>query len=209
MEVEVKFNTPVEWIKKIVQTHSAEIKIRDIRSNSEGTKDLIEIFSPAGKVAGMSKVLYDNEHTKRDYLSIADDFHATAIVDANECPICKTIHNWDLFLTEAYSDSYGNIVMKWLVPDEATVLGFLERMEKDGVRFELLRKRTLTKKADLTARQEFVVRTALDLGFFDYPKKINLEGLSKRLNVSYVTLAEILRRAEKNIISSYLKRKQE
>ena len=42
-----------------------------------------------------------------------------------------------------------------------------------------------------------------------YPKKVNLEGLSRRLKVSYVTLAEILRRAEKNIISSYFKKKEE
>lgn len=207
MEVEIKFNTPVEWIKKIVQTHSAEIKIRDIRSSQEGVKDLVEIFSPEGKVEGLSATLNKENLSKKNHTTIVDDYHATAIVDANECSICKTIHNWDLFLTEAYSDDHGNMIMQWLVPDEVTISGFLKRLEDDGVQFELIKKRTLSKRGDITARQEFVVKTALDLGFFDYPKKINLEGLSGRLNVSYVTLAEILRRAEKNIISSYFKKK--
>lgn len=207
MEVEIKFKTPVEWIRNIVQTHSAEIKIRDIRTSSEGVKDLVEIFSPKGKVESLSAALYKGDHSKEEHLKIMDDYHATAIVNANECSICKKIHNWDLFLTEAYSDEYGNMTMQWMVPDETTVSAFLHRLEEDGVKFELLKKRNLSKKGDITARQEFVVKTALELGFFDYPKKINLEGLSKRLNVSYVTLAEILRRAEKNIISSYFKKR--
>lgn len=119
------------------------------------------------------------------------------------------MEKWDLFLTEAFTKGDGNILMRLLVPDDATAVSFLKRLEDDGVKFSLVKKRNLTRKSDLTARQEFVVRTAFDLGFFDYPKKVNLEGLSERLNVSFVTLSEILRRAEKNIISSYFRQKRE
>lgn len=207
MEVEIKFKEPVGWIRDLVQSHSASIRIRDIRMSGDGVKDLLEVFSPSGKIQGLSTELLDLKRADRDNVTIVDDSHATAIVNAHECAVCKTILNWDLFLTEAYSTDSGDIIMKWLVPDESTVGGFLKRLEEDGVKFELVRKRALSRRSDITARQEFVVKTALELGFFDYPKKVNLEGLSKRLNVSYVTLAEILRRAEKNIISSYFKKK--
>ncbi|MHB8359511.1 MAG: helix-turn-helix domain-containing protein [Thermoplasmataceae archaeon] len=209
MEVEMEFKQPVKWIRDVVQTHSASIRIRDIRMSSEGARDLIEIFMPGGEVKGLSSELIEQKRTKIDNVTIMDDSHATAIVNAHECAVCRAILNWDLFLTEAYSNETGDIIMKWLVPDEATIKGFLDRLEEDGVQFELLKKRALTKRGDITARQEYVVKTALELGFFDYPKKVNLEGLSRRLNVSYVTLAEILRRAEKNIISSYFKKKEE
>ena len=209
MEVEMEFKQPVKWIRDVVQTHSASIRIRDIRMSSEGARDLIEIFMPGGEVKGLSSELIEQKRTKIDNVTIMDDSHATAIVNAHECAVCRAILNWDLFLTEAYSNETGDIIMKWLVPDEATVKGFLDRLEEDGVQFELLKKRALTKRGDITARQEYVVKTALELGFFDYPKKVNLEGLSRRLKVSYVTLAEILRRAEKNIISSYFKKKEE
>lgn len=209
MEVEIEFKAPVEWIRDIVETHSASIKIRDIRMSREGVRDLLEIFLPGGEMKGFSSELVEQKRTSRDNVTIVDDSHATAIVNAHECAVCKAILNWDLFLTEAYSNDSGDIIMKWLVPDEATVKGFLDRLEVDGVKFELLRKRALSKRSDITTRQEYVVKTALELGFFDYPKKVNLEGLSKRLNVSYVTLAEILRRAEKNIISSYFRKKKE
>lgn len=208
MEVEIEFKEPVAWIKDLVETHSASIRIRDIRMSGEGVKDLLEIFMPSGKIEGFSSELLDKKRVDKDNVTIVDDTHATAIVNAHECAVCKSILKWDLFLAEAYSTDSGDIIMKWLVPDEATVGGFLGRLEEDGVKFELLKKRALSKRSDITARQEFVVKTALELGFFDYPKKVNLEGLSKRLNVSYVTLAEILRRAEKKIISSYFKKKE-
>lgn len=209
MEIEIKFKTPASWISSLVETHSARIKIRDIRRSEEGVKDLVEIFSPMGKIQGVSSDLVDQKMTQDRHFTMVDDSHATAIVDANGCAICSTILNWDLFLVEANSDDYGDVIMRWLVPDENTASGFLSRLEEDGVKFELVKKRNLSKRGDITARQEFVVKTALDLGFFDYPKKVNLEGLSKRLNVSYVTLAEILRRAEKHIISSYFKKNAE
>ncbi len=207
MEVELQFRAPAEWIKILVESHSARIKIRDIRRSKEGVKDLVEIFAPAGDIKGLSSGLLKETETTEDHLTMVDENHATAIVNAGQCPICSVILNWDLFLVEAYSTDSGDMIMRWLVPDEATVSGFLARLDEDGVKFELIKKRNLTKRGDITSRQEYVVKTALDLGFFDYPKKVNLEGLSKRLNVSYVTLAEILRRAEKNIISSYFKKK--
>lgn len=196
------------WIKTLAESHSARVKILDVRKNRQGVKDLVEIFSPAGGVAELSSELVKQLSLDKDDLSMVDEHHATAIISAHECPICMEMNNWDLFLIEAYSRESGDIVMKWLVPDEKTVSGFLERLEKDEISFTLLEKRHLTKKGEITARQEYVVRTAYDLGFFEYPKKINLDGLSKRLDVSSVTLAEILRRAEKNIIGSYFSKRR-
>jgi hypothetical protein len=40
------------------------------------------------------------------------------------------------------------------VPDRNTVLPFLTKLEADREKFELLKKRNLTKRSDLTARQE-------------------------------------------------------
>ena len=63
----------------------------------------------------------------------------------------------------------------------------------------------LTAKNDLTARQEYIIKIAFELGYFEFPKKINLEELSTRLGISPGTLSEILRRVEKNILSKYFR----
>lgn len=207
MEVEIEFKEPLRWISDMVKTHSASVRIRDVRMSGEGVKDLIEIFIPPGATSPFSNPLKRNETSRKEDVTITDNNHITVIMDAHQCSVCRSITDWDLFLIEAYSTETGNVIMKYLVPDEQTVSGFLTRLTEDKVIFTLLKKRNLTKRSEITARQEFVVKTALELGFFDYPKRINLEGISSRLNVSYVTLAEILRRAEKNIISAYFRKK--
>lgn len=50
---------------------------------------------------------------------------------------------------------------------------------------------------DLTTREEQIVKLALLMGYFEFPKKIRLEELSERLGISEGTLSEILMRAEK------------
>ncbi|MDG6907756.1 MAG: helix-turn-helix domain-containing protein, partial [Nitrososphaerota archaeon] len=59
----------------------------------------------------------------------------------------------------------------------------------------------------LTSRQEQIVKMALEMGYFEFPKKIRLEELSQRLGISAGTLSEILRRAEKHILTMYFKKR--
>lgn len=57
----------------------------------------------------------------------------------------------------------------------------------------------------LTARQEQILKIALEAGYFDYPKKITINELAEKLNMSVSNLSEILRRAEKNVIVSFFR----
>ncbi len=59
----------------------------------------------------------------------------------------------------------------------------------------------------LTARQEQILKIAFEAGFFDYPRKVRIQELAEKLNMSVSNLSEILRRAEKNVISNYLRGK--
>jgi predicted DNA binding protein len=70
----------------------------------------------------------------------------------------------------------------------------------------IVRKSDIDIKPQITARQEFILKTALELGYFDYPKRIDLKGLSERLGISYTTISEILRRAERKIIGEFFSR---
>jgi predicted DNA binding protein len=56
----------------------------------------------------------------------------------------------------------------------------------------------------LTVRQEQVLVAALESGYFDYPRKVRLSELAKRLNISPSTLDEVLRRAERNVLLKYI-----
>jgi predicted DNA binding protein len=54
----------------------------------------------------------------------------------------------------------------------------------------------------LTVRQEEVLGAALAQGYFEFPRKISLTGLSELVGVRPSTLSEILRGAERRILES-------
>ena len=75
----------------------------------------------------------------------------------------------------------------------------------EDVNVELLKKTELQyyNKPRLTQKQEFFIKKAVELGFYDIPRKINVEKLARRLNISPSTLAEHLRKAEGKIVKDF------
>lgn len=57
---------------------------------------------------------------------------------------------------------------------------------------------------DLTVRQEQAIRTALDAGYYEVPRKISLTDLAAKLDLSPSSLSELLRRAERTILGQHL-----
>lgn len=56
-------------------------------------------------------------------------------------------------------------------------------------------------QAALTDRQREVVQTALDAGYFEWPRETNSEELATELGVSRATLLEHLRKAEQKLLT--------
>jgi predicted DNA binding protein len=79
------------------------------------------------------------------------------------------------------------------------------RLDSQNVGFKILEVTHLNDSKDLTTRQEQIAKMALNLGYFEFPKKVRLEELSEKLGISAGTLSEILRRAEKNILTRYFR----
>lgn len=56
----------------------------------------------------------------------------------------------------------------------------------------------------LTNKQAELLATAIKLGYFEWPRKINVSSLARELGISRVAVAKTLRRAEKNVIDMFL-----
>jgi len=63
----------------------------------------------------------------------------------------------------------------------------------------------LDRQVALTERQEEVLGTALEQGYFEFPRKISLTNLSELVGVRPSTLSEILRSAERRILESTIR----
>jgi predicted DNA binding protein len=97
------------------------------------------------------------------------------------------------------------------IGDQKNIKKFIEAINLIGEATNISFKKGAFKEHDLlsvlTDKQREIVIEAMKSGYYDYPKKINSEELSKRVGVSKATLLEHLRKAEgrllKNLIVGY------
>lgn len=102
--------------------------------------------------------------------------------------------------------SYDENAITWsVICDEEDCTRLIKNLEELGVDFELIYKGRPEDEEEMTFREEEILRTALERGFFDYPKRIRLEELAELFNISPSTLSEILRRAQKKVLEKYFR----
>lgn len=56
---------------------------------------------------------------------------------------------------------------------------------------------------DLTSKEAMVLKVAYEMGYFNYPRSVNLEDLAKELKLSKATVDYYLRSALRKLISNY------
>jgi hypothetical protein len=80
----------------------------------------------------------------------------------------------------------------------------LTRLSKEGIETRIEDVAPLERKATLTGRQKEIMATAVAQGYFEFPRRISLTGLSELIGVKPSTLSEILRSAERRIMANAL-----
>jgi predicted DNA binding protein len=80
----------------------------------------------------------------------------------------------------------------------------LSRLSREGIETRIEDVAPLERKATLTGRQKEIMATAVAQGYFEFPRKISLTGLSELVGVKPSTLSEILRSAERRIMANAL-----
>jgi len=81
---------------------------------------------------------------------------------------------------------------------------FMRRLADRGIIYKILELSVIKFNGGLTSRQELIVRTALELGYFDYPRKIGVRELAQLFDVTPATIAETMRKAVKKIVREYI-----
>jgi predicted DNA binding protein len=105
-----------------------------------------------------------------------------------------------LFTSKSNADGTAEWTLAF--PDGRSLTRFLKRLEKDDISVDIRRLSKVLDRKNLTPRQQQIIQHALDRGYFDYPRRIDLSNLAGELKVSKSTLGEILRRGEKKALSS-------
>lgn len=207
IEAHLLVDAPENWVKAMNQGHSALVKIMDIRESdpSSGVRDFVEISSSSVSSDKLLNILKSSNDIQNIDLVQLDSHRIMGAITTKHCPVCSTLADLNCSLLSAVTTDTGKMEWKLLVSGKDTLKKVTDRLSSQGVVFEILEVMRLHSKAELTMRQEQIAKMALEMGYFEFPKKIRLEELSKRLRISPGTLSEILRRAEKHILTLYFK----
>jgi predicted DNA binding protein len=193
-------NKQCKLLKKFASLGLKNLKVVDLRSSSTGAvKHLIELGPDQAK-----RIPSDFKNAAR-MNERARGKQATWF-ESEGCEVCNTILSNDAFLVAGKSMEQNKIMYSFMVPTFEAYSTAIKALEKAGHPVNVLKMgRFEPKTGVLTENQEKVFWLALKGGFFDYPRKIGIAELSKKLGVKPSTLSETLRRGTRRLLEHYFK----
>ena len=204
MEVILKIQIPDSWIKTITDKYDTPIKFLDCMPVGEsGGRGLIEINATEKEINELIEDIKKQEHICKVDISPSPAGGVLGSVVTKKCAACQALTGSNCFLTSAVTKSDGSVEWKLITGEKGSLLDLMTKLEATGCEVELKKCTQLTKRTQLTNRQEEIIRIAFEKGYFDMPKKITIEELAKIFKISASTLAEILQRGERKIILHY------
>jgi len=205
-EVTLLVKPPHTWLQKIVSKYPATVRLLDCRS-VEGTGGVHELFEISIDTKHIASLL--NDLRKDPYVYQVDAIETKkglvmGSLKTHKCTACRSFATSECFLVSAKSNPEG--LVEWKVLSSGSGLKkLLNNLEKGGVEAKI---RSITELKDenvLTERQEEILQIALEKGYFEYPKKMDIAELAKLLGISKPTLSEILRRGQKKILAEHFR----
>ncbi len=204
MEVILNLKIPESWVDDISSKYDTPIKFLDCMPFGEsGGRGLIEINATDKEINKIIEDLKKNEKICKVDISPSPDGGMLGSVVTKKCVACQALTGSKCFLTSAKSGNDGHVVWKLITGEKGSLIELINKLEKTGCQVEVKKVTHITKRAQLTVRQEEIIHIAFEKGYYDMPKKITIDALARMFKVSPSTLAEILQRGERKIIMQY------
>jgi predicted DNA binding protein len=121
------------------------------------------------------------------------------IKNVNKISVPKTIDQYHGFFLNA---TYDQGIERWdfLIPSQHLDY-IVEGLKSIMINTEIkIKEYKPLSEMELTEKEKEILETAVKLGYFEFPRKVNLEDLSKTLNISPSTLLYHIRNIEKKIM---------
>ncbi len=207
-EIVLQLKAPHNWVSEVTARHPSTVRILDCKpgESKNGIRQLVEVTSDPEKLNEIIKDVKGSPLVKEAYIVetkkgrmvgslLTDSVFCGMVMSSNA--FCRTC----LFQSKAKPDGTTEWMIAFTGREALTEL--LERLKEEKVDVNILRLSSVADVETLTSRQRSIVEVALEQGYFDYPRRITLRSLAKKVGVSASTVSEVLRRAEKKILSTY------
>ncbi|MBQ8179594.1 MAG: helix-turn-helix domain-containing protein [Candidatus Methanomethylophilaceae archaeon] len=122
-----------------------------------------------------------------------------AMVTNRRCLLAKLVNRSGCFLSSAVPKSKGLVEWTVLGPNWNKVHGLLKDLKAHGYEYRTLSSGNASTASTLTPKQERYIYAAYEMGYYDIPKRADLDDLCGVLGCSKSTLNISLRTAEKRL----------
>jgi predicted DNA binding protein len=209
-EVVLSVRLPKSWIAKVVDKYSAGVRVIDCRpSQKGGIQQLVEVSARPEVLDSVVKIIEADKNVRDAHLTKTKRGRILGVVVTRDSTVCKIIEDANCFCLTCPLAMTGKPdgTVEWLLamPESSSTRKLLRQLNKHGIKADITRVSRISDSESLSAHQRSVIEYALSSGFYEYPRRMGLQKLSRSLGVSPSTLSERLRRAERKIISSYLR----
>jgi predicted DNA binding protein len=191
------------WAERAAQNWNATINVRSCRLRPDGhsVQLWVEILADDRNLEGIKDQI-QNETVDTEIIRVKEG-KAFGLVMCSKCIVAHTMRDLACTITSQRVNRDGSVELQLLASGREIFRRLVDGLRSRGIQVEVL---GLTSSIDdvdggkVTARQEQIIRKALELGYYDYPRRIRQKKLASACGISSSTLSELLRRAERNMI---------
>jgi len=200
--VEATIITDVQqsWVTEVTRRYQTRLKLLHSKP-SEKPDEVVQLFEITvdDKLKDkMIKFLRDWPDTSELVIANSSSERLMGLIRVKG-PVSRCIADSDCFLLHASNNP--DTTMVWRVLGSERSFEHLQaRFERRGIEYKIRNRSVMSTKKRLTARQEWILHLAFQMGYFDNPKKIHIRALAKLAGISPPAFHESLRRAEKKML---------
>ena len=197
-----------DWMKGLCTDFSARTKILGLKFAENGREiaHFVDITSDAERMDEVKDQLDASATVLSMELTDLSRAHSIGVVVARECAVCTSLIETDLscFISSASTEEDCAVGYKVFLGGEGVPV-LLNKLSSRGVGYKIIEISPITSSnSPLTSRQLGVLKSAMETGLYDFPRRITQDELAARLGIKTSTLNEILRRAERKILGGFL-----
>jgi predicted DNA binding protein len=200
---------PELWINNLCHEDSATVRVLSMKPHDHDADvtHFVEITSERVHAEELKKELRKCGDIVESDVATVGPNRLVGAVTSNDCKVCSLIMHSQTgyFIGPAATEKDCQMTYKLFMNGEA-IPSFLQSLHEKEIVYKIAEISKMSSSRALTSKQERVLKSALELGYYDYPKRVSTEELSKAVGLAPSTISEILRRAEKRIISGYFEK---
>ncbi|MEM4311024.1 MAG: helix-turn-helix domain-containing protein [Nitrososphaerales archaeon] len=174
------------------------------RAEEEGVSALAKVNGPDWAPERITQIVTKHPSVKRAKFMTLNPSIFLGMVTTKFCPCSSTLLPYYNHL-KITSEDRNRLRWTLLINGSKALKKLTKSLEDKSIDYKIEEIREVKyKEYILTAKQEQLIRAALELGFYDVPRRIRLRDLAKVFNISPRALSERIRRAHKRIILIFL-----